>query len=267
MCRRGALIHVRQDSTYWANAMSRKSHFFSSNEQFPQFQEPFEQCFQAIHGDIAFERRTLCEAVPMKAALVAKINFLQGALTLAFPLFAIPGQPWQPMLALVGPALLLAPLRVESLCLSTGIAAEQRRSLQNSSGADIPVGILSGTWPSAPLLSELVSILINEVIGFHAQIDERAAEYGGSPIYGLAGCINFNAPTDKRCGEEELPETRMHVSTDSWVGGYLPDFEQMQKDFPSIAPEDLGSVGYDGEETMYVSEAVFEAAYSQNLGF
>lgn len=55
----------------------------------------------------------------------------------------------------------------------------------------------------------------------------------------------------------------MHVSTDSWVGGYLPDFEQMQKDFPSIAPEDLGSVGYDGEETMYVSEAVFEAAYSQ----
>lgn len=155
---------------------------------------------------------------------------------------------------------LLAPVGVQSLCISTGIAAEQRRSLRNASGAEIPVGILSGTWPSAPLLSELVSILINEVIGYQAQIDERAAEYGGSPIYGLAGCINFNAPTDKRCGEEE---TRMHVSTDSWVGGYRPDFKQMHKDFPDIAPEDLGSVGYEGEETMYVSEAVFDAAYSQ----
>lgn len=145
-------------------------------------------------------------------------------------------------------------------CLPAGIQPPQRRFLESASGDEIPVGILSGTWPSAPLLSHLVRILIMEVIGYHAVIDERMAEYGGSPIYGLAGCINFNAPTDKKCGELE---TTMHVSTDSWVGGYQADFEQMQKDFPDIAPEDLGSVGYDGEETMYVSDAVFDAAYAQ----
>eukprot|EP00435_Cladocopium_sp_Y103_P071133 s1096_g36.t2 len=164
--------------------------------------------------------------------------------------------------ALMGVAVLAQGPPGGRTCLSTGIKPHHRRFLLDASGkeSEMPVGILSGTWPSAPLLSHLVRILIMEVIGYHAVIDERAAEYGGSPIYGLAGCINFNAPTDKKCGELE---TTMHVSTDSWVGGYLADFEQMQKDFPDIAPEDLGSVGYDGEETMYVSDAVFDAAYTQ----
>lgn len=149
-----------------------------------------------------------------------------------------------------------------SLCLPDGIAAEQRLSLTRADDGEMPVGILSGNWPSAPLLSEIVLILIQEVLGYNAHVDPRFGDYGLSPVYGLAGCKEFNNNVANRhCGEQE---TDLHVSTDAWIGGYMPDFDEMRKEYPDIAPIDLGSVGYDGEETMYVSQPVFSAAYDSN---
>lgn len=149
-----------------------------------------------------------------------------------------------------------------SLCLPDGIAAEQRLSLPRADGGEMPVGILAGNWPSAPLLSEIVMILIQEVLGYNAHVDPRFGDSGLSPIYGLAGCKEFNnLLVNKSCGEQE---TELHVSTDAWIGGYVPHFEEMRKEYPDIAPIDLGSVGYDGEETMYVSQPVFSAAYDSN---
>ena len=35
-----------------------------------------------------------------------------------------------------------------------------------------------------------------------------------------------------------------------------------EKDYPRITPEDLGTMGYDGEESMYVRASVLQAAAS-----
>ncbi|CAJ1399347.1 unnamed protein product [Effrenium voratum] len=58
-------------------------------------------------------------------------------------------------------------------------------------------------------------------------------------------------------------ETEVHVGLDSWTGSGYPLFEQMERENPSIAPVDLGSMGYDGEESLYVSDPVRQAAFEE----
>eukprot|EP00438_Fugacium_kawagutii_P021743 Skav206700 [mRNA] locus=scaffold99:68343:75754:+ [translate_table: standard] len=77
----------------------------------------------------------------------------------------------------------------EPLCLQGGIPEEQRKSLRSADGGTMPVGIMSGSWPSAPLLSEIVLILIKEVMGYAARIGEVYGQDAQKTIYGLAGWV------------------------------------------------------------------------------
>ena len=123
------------------------------------------------------------------------------------------------------------------------------------------IGVLACAWDSSSLLNELTVMLIREVMGFHAQIDSRVGKNGASPIYALAGCADFDAESesDKNCGTQE---TNIHVSMDSWVGSYPSTQQSFAREYPNIAPEDLGSMGYSGEESMFVRRSVLDAAYS-----
>eukprot|EP00913_Durusdinium_trenchii_P003102 g2866.t1 len=95
----------------------------------------------------------------------------------------------------------------------------------------------------------------------------RLGANGASPIFALAGCINFDAPAnaplfeEKRCG---INETKIHVSIDSWLGSFPAAYEAMKSSFPEIAPVDLGPIGYEGEESIYVSQTVLNAAYEHS---
>ena len=104
-------------------------------------------------------------------------------------------------------------------------------------------------------------MLIREVMGFHAEMHPTLGANGASPIYALAGCVNFDDATNKDCGTQG---TRIHVSADSWVGSYASAQNQFTKEYPRIAAEDLGTMGYDGEESMYVRQSVLRAAYNDN---
>ena len=102
-------------------------------------------------------------------------------------------------------------------------------------------------------------MLIREVMGYHAQVHPELGINGGTPIYALGGCVNFNDATNKDCGTQG---TRIHVSVDSWVGSYASAQNQFAKEYPQFAAEDLGSMGYDGEESMYVRQSILQAAYN-----
>ena len=54
------------------------------------------------------------------------------------------------------------------------------------------------------------------------------------------------------------------MSVDSWVGSYASAQNNFAKEYPRIAAEDLGSMGYSGEESMYVSQEILHAAYSES---
>ena len=108
------------------------------------------------------------------------------------------------------------------------------------------------------VLNEMTMILIREVMGFHAEIDPRLGANGASCMYALGGCENFDHPTDKKCG---INETRVHVSVDSWIGSYASAQKAFATDYPRLAGEDLGTMGYEGEESIYVSQEVLRTAY------
>lgn len=149
------------------------------------------------------------------------------------------------------------------LCLQgsgfEAVPKDQRRFIRDNQGQDLPLGLLLGNWPSSELLTEITLILLEEVLGFHAEIQEARASFGASPIWALAGCLNFDDRFDKMCGEEE---TKYHISVDSWIGSYQKEFDEMRDAFPATVPLNLGSMGYAGEESVYITEADFKRAYS-----
>ena len=47
--------------------------------------------------------------------------------------------------------------------------------------------------------------------------------------------------------------TYHHVNTEAWVSGYQVDFDNLQKNYPAMAPKDLASLGYVGLTSLYFS--------------
>ena len=55
--------------------------------------------------------------------------------------------------------------------------------------------------------------------------------------------------------------TYYHIHFESW-DVYPLDYEYIQKTYTSMAPRNLGSLGYDGLSTMYIPKPVQQQAYS-----
>ncbi|CAK9039583.1 Ephrin_rec_like domain-containing protein [Durusdinium trenchii] len=146
------------------------------------------------------------------------------------------------------------------LCLDDGVPESQRKYIQDDSGNDIPIGVIECGWASSTFLNNMALMMIQEVLGFHAVIDPRVGASGASPIYALAGCVDFDNAKEKNCGSE----TKIHVSVDSWSGTHAAAQQKFAKEYPRLAAEDLGSMGYSGEESMYVSQEILHAAYSDS---
>ncbi|CAK9043402.1 unnamed protein product [Durusdinium trenchii] len=144
------------------------------------------------------------------------------------------------------------------LCLDDGVPGSQRKYIQDDLGNDIPIGVIECGWASSTFLNGLIVMMIQEILGFHAVIDPRVGASGASPIYALAGCADFDNAKEKNCGSE----TKIHVSVDSWSGTHAAAQQTFAKQNPTVAAEDLGSMGYAGEESMYVSQEILHAAYS-----
>ena len=54
----------------------------------------------------------------------------------------------------------------------------------------------------------------------------------------------------------------MHIDiqVDSWWASYASKVEDIKEEFPHLIPVDLGSMGYEGEESMYVTKDVLQQA-------
>eukprot|EP00434_Breviolum_minutum_P005675 symbB.v1.2.004999.t1/scaffold288.1/size478366/29 len=147
------------------------------------------------------------------------------------------------------------------LCLDDGVPESERQYIQDNAGNDMPVGFLVCTWQSSELLTVLTSILTEEALGFHTIPHPVKGGNGASPIYALAGCTDFDNASDRGCHGYE---TKVHVSIDSWVGSYSSARDKFNRQNPRIASVDLGGMGYDGEESIYLRRSVLKAAYEDN---
>ena len=55
--------------------------------------------------------------------------------------------------------------------------------------------------------------------------------------------------------------TYVHINVEAWSGGYRTLLAEMEADMPSMAPKDLGSMGYAGVASLYIPQHIQKAAY------
>eukprot|EP00913_Durusdinium_trenchii_P020046 g18841.t1 len=81
-------------------------------------------------------------------------------------------------------------------------------------------------------------------------------------MYAILGCADPNAydETTRGCGGPNA--TRYHVHMECWKDGYPLVWQGIQRDYPSIAPKNLGNMGYDGLASSFLPKPVQEAAYT-----
>jgi len=143
-------------------------------------------------------------------------------------------------------------------CLADAIPESNRKYIRDDAGNSLPIGVVVCNWQSSFLLGDMIKIFLEEVLGYHAQIDPTLCQVGSHPIFALGGCTNFDNDELRSCGQE----SKIHVGLDAWVGSYANEQETFAKDYPDLAAVDLGSMGYDGEESIYVSKAAIDSAYA-----
>eukprot|EP00435_Cladocopium_sp_Y103_P056499 s325_g19.t1 len=86
-------------------------------------------------------------------------------------------------------------------------------------------------------------------------------QVASTPFIAVTDSKSLYDTVSKCCGRNE---TQFHVSMDTWIGSYAEQAAFL-KEYPHIAAIDVGSMGYDGEESIYVSRAVIDNA-QEDLG-
>ena len=59
-------------------------------------------------------------------------------------------------------------------------------------------------------------------------------------FYALAGCTTPLDGTSRGCGSSV---TYVHINVEVWTSGYQNHWDQIQEDFPTMAPKNLGNMG------------------------
>lgn len=148
----------------------------------------------------------------------------------------------------------------DGACLADAIPSASRIWAKDDSGDDLPIGLFEGQWDSAYLFTTFVQILIEEVLGYHTILSEEDGISGASAHFALAGCLNWNSAQSNEDRKCDLNETRMHVVVDGWMSNWPSEAAYIAK-YPHLVPEDLGSMGYDGVEGIYVTHDIMSEAY------
>ena len=166
--------------------------------------------------------------------------------------------------AFYGKLILLASCRVvlrhvmADQCLPDAVAAQNRAFIKDDQQKDIQIGMSMADWASSYVFSNLGKILVEEVLGYHAVLHPEIAIAAASQLWAVGGCLDINSVNEQTCDQAE---TRVHVVLDSWHTT-VAELAQFRQAYPHLVPEDLGSMGFFGEESLYLTEPVLEQAYN-----
>ena len=141
----------------------------------------------------------------------------------------------------------------EAQCLHDAIALHRRGFVPSLSGRNSSVGMVSYDWDSSKLVTNIAAILVREALGIHSQVSADVAVDVTDGIWLLSECLDTE-------GTECVSEHN-YVALESWLGSSPTGYAAFQKANPELAPEDLGSIGYAGEEYLFLTASVQDAAY------
>lgn len=145
-------------------------------------------------------------------------------------------------------------------CLRDRIPESQRHYLfENSSlkgeSTPTPIRLVVYDWASADVASTLVEILIGEVLGYHVVQDATKTVSIFDGILKLAGC------TSADCSQSQV---NSHVAVETWLAEAITLFQNFQESNAAKAPEDLGSMGYNGDHNLFVKGSIRDIAYQDS---
>ncbi|CAE7464201.1 RPS6 [Symbiodinium natans] len=170
-----------------------------------------------------------------------------------------PVAPAWSLLSLLGACTVIIPSGSTTACLPDGIPATNRSYIQQdpasqaASGLDeSPIRITVFDWASSELTSIMADIFVREVLGYHAVILPHRLAGSLDALPDLAGC------TDEDCTGRQV---RDHVAMDAWISDKIPEIMAFDARNPGLGPENLGSIGYTGEDALCVNGAVRRTAF------
>jgi len=134
------------------------------------------------------------------------------------------------------------------VCLPEGIPEAKRSYVLNATSQQSAIQIHSFVWRLAVASSLVAEIIISEVLGYHVAVEQKGVYWRGA--IESFGCSSTDCETQ-------------HGKTDIVLDVWLSEVAQFFADFQSAnrqVVEDLGSMGYEGSESMYVKGSVQEHA-------
>ena len=97
-------------------------------------------------------------------------------------------------------------------------------------------------------------------MGFHAEAKGPGPDML-SCFYALLGCKTPLNSSDRGCGQ---PVTYNHINLEAWSEGYQNEWKLIQSQYASMAPVDLGSMGYEGTSSVFIRQTVRSRAYHED---
>ncbi|CAK9054644.1 unnamed protein product [Durusdinium trenchii] len=154
---------------------------------------------------------------------------------------------------------MIFPLVGSESCFDDGVPEEERKLLVNGK-EKYPLGFWVNDWSAGHATVQMMRILVEEKMGF------KVEEKGPGPstpdaFYAIAGCKTPTNPNDRGCREQTT--TYVHLSMEGWTAGYSGAWNELQSNFPSMAPRNVGNSGYFGAASIYIGVDVQERAYEQ----
>ena len=144
-------------------------------------------------------------------------------------------------------------------CLPDAIAPSQRQPLRHANGESYPLGLWISDWAAGYVTSAVIHILIEERLGY--AVNETGPGPGAlNAFYALAGCVDPMNLEDRGCGPQV---TYNHINLETWGEGYTTEWEEIQREYPSMAPIDVGSMGYSGQTSLFMPKRSQQEAYDQ----
>jgi hypothetical protein len=129
-------------------------------------------------------------------------------------------------------------------------------------GVDMPLGIWPLSWTSAEVACRVMLIIAQDVLGYNAFIgpgDGRSL----SAVTATAGCLPGVESAECRASPAGRGVPRYQLSFEGWPNAML-ELKTWQAEHPHLAPEWIGTMGYQGNEGAYIANRIKEEGVVAN---
>eukprot|EP00811_Abedinium_folium_P034089 NODE_6_length_4697_cov_15.134354.p1 GENE.NODE_6_length_4697_cov_15.134354~~NODE_6_length_4697_cov_15.134354.p1 ORF type:complete len:1487 (+),score=268.77 NODE_6_length_4697_cov_15.134354:168-4628(+) len=155
------------------------------------------------------------------------------------------------------------PRQSAASCLLDAVAELDRRNV-SINGEEQPVKILMYDWPSAKLMPMIFYILLTEKVGYNAVFTGKTS-VGYEGVLALADCTDLSNTESCNPGS---PGLHGHVLFELWDDPSIRSvLASILRDVPNRYPVLDNTLGYVGEEQIYIPKSIAETALANYTVF